>query len=159
MHQSAYKRGVGAELHIAEMADFATEAASAGKFVSVTSLDIDGAFETASHRLLVETLVERRVDRGIIRSIANWLQQREFCIKQKSRGGTFLSGKCKVTRGVPRGGVSSLVLWVIFFRRAQDALVEQWRANKDLFEHCVSLDLVYAGDATGLLASVTPRCY
>ena len=76
--QYAYKRGVGAELHKAELLDFATELVNSGHHVGVTILDVDGAFGTVSHRLLIETLRDHRVDKYVIRSVSTWLQNRIF---------------------------------------------------------------------------------
>ena len=82
---------MGTELHVAEMVDFAAELVTAGNYVSITSLDIDGAFDTVSHRVLIETLKEHRVDKYVIRSISGWLLNRSFRVRLRTSGGVFFS--------------------------------------------------------------------
>ena len=48
-HQFAYRRSIGAELHVAELVDFAVEALGKRHYVWITSLDVDGAFDAISH--------------------------------------------------------------------------------------------------------------
>ena len=96
--------------------DFATESVNDGKFVSMPSLDIDGAFDTVSRGLLIETLEAHQVNRYVIRSIVTWLLNRVFRIKLKTGAGAFFSRQCPVSRGALQGGVLSPVLRILFSR-------------------------------------------
>ena len=48
--------GRGAEMHIAELADFTQENLASGKLVYLSSLDVEGAFDFVPHRVLLSEL-------------------------------------------------------------------------------------------------------
>ena len=60
-NQYAYKQHGGTDMRLAELADFAGENVMAGRYVYVSSLDIDGAFDSGPHDKLVDALILRGI--------------------------------------------------------------------------------------------------
>ena len=63
--QYAYSRSRGCEMHLTMLTDFIAEQLLAGQFVYVASLDIDGAFDAASHDSLMPVLWETQAVRTL----------------------------------------------------------------------------------------------
>ena len=150
--QFAYRRGRGTEMHLAELSDFAAENVGSGKYVYLSSLDIDGAFDSVPHHLLVRALHRFGVDGYTKRYVATWLTQRSFRMRLKTNSGPFFSGPRPISRGLPQGGVLSPLLWLVIFNDIQSFLEEQRKKEPETFAGAIFLDLIYADDITSLFA-------
>ena len=61
-------------MHLATMANFVTDNLRRGRFAYVASLDIEGAFDTAPHEGLSETLWGTQIDPHLIRFMEMWIR-------------------------------------------------------------------------------------
>ena len=100
---------------LAELTDFAAEKVREEKYVYVSSLDIDGAFDTVPHHLLANALAEVKVDWYILRFMCGWLRKRKFRTRLNTDAGTFISKTRPKYRGLPQGGKISPLLWLVLF--------------------------------------------
>ena len=155
--QYAYRRNRGAGAHLIEFRDFAREANRAGDYVYVASVDMDGAFDTVPHKLLVQTVEQLGVDPYVCRYLHKWLTKRIFTVRLQTATGRCYSSWRGIGRGVPQGGILSPFLWALHV----DSLLEQ--VSQARLEYPAELvtvkacDLLYADDLLCALAHHNPK--
>ena len=110
MWPSTVWNGAGAEMCLFEFVGFTSEGVADGMFVHISSIEIDGAFDTVPHHRLILTLEGPEVEPCIVRYMSKWLNNRKFQARLSATAGRFFSNYREITRGVPRGGVISPLL-------------------------------------------------
>ena len=138
--QYAYKRGRGAELRLVGLSDVVREPWAAGRCVYVAALDVDEAFDTAPHKLLVEPLEKWGVDSSVCRYAHAWLGARRFQVRLNAPQGARYSDYEGVSRGLPQGGVLPPFLWLAEFkslraglRRRRELRSRGWGGDTPIF--------------------------
>ena len=106
-------------MNLAETFDFAAEYAAEGKFIHMSSSDIDGAFDAVPHYQLALALERMEIDPHILRFVTLWLRQRSFRIRLRTAAGMFFSKPHPITRGLPQVGVLSPLFWLVLFNVIQ----------------------------------------
>ena len=77
--QHAYRGSRGAEAHLLELLDFVQEEREAGSYVYKASVDVDNAFDTVPHGMLMRTAENLGVSPHVCRYLHNWLKKRLIC--------------------------------------------------------------------------------
>ena len=99
--QYAYRRERGTEHHLLEMSDFVRQMRSQNRFTSITSIDVNGAFDTVPHKSLMRTVESLGVSPHVCRYLAQWLSSRVFRIRLATPGGRFYSSWRSLSQGLP----------------------------------------------------------
>ena len=144
-------------MHLLELCDFASQGLAKGGLVYLASLDIDGAFDTVPHALLVRKLEKEGVDRYVVRYVATRLMERSFRVRLHTPAGKFYSSKRSISREVPQGGVLSPLLWLIHFNKVHERLAALRAAEEEIFGGIGCMDLIYADDVATLLVHSDAR--
>ena len=79
-------------MHMAELADFAQEGVAQNRFIYLTSLDIQGAFDFVPHAVLLRELQALRVSPIYLSYVETWLSRRSFRVRLRSSTGCLYSG-------------------------------------------------------------------
>ena len=133
--QYAYRAARGTEMHLSGVYDFVRAHSSKGGYVYLAGLDISGAFDTAPHSRLLETMASAGADPYILRFLGEWLRERRFRARLATPKSRFASRSWPVTRGLPQGGVLSSFLWIVYFNSLRAEIrEEQKRWAEDLRE-------------------------
>ena len=122
------------------------------KYVYESSLDIDGAFDTVPHLLLVNALAEMEVDWYILRFMCGWLRKRKFRIRLNTAAGTFISKTRPISRGLPQGGKISPLLWLVLFDEVLPKIERKRAEEPEVFGEANFQDFIYADDITTVFA-------
>ena len=85
--QYAYRRQRGTETQLLQFHDFIREELLKGHCVYAASVDIDSAFDTVSHDLLVKTAEDMGVNPYVCRYIYAWLMRRLFSVRLRTPTG------------------------------------------------------------------------
>ena len=76
--------------------------------VAIASLDLSKAFDSLSHELILEKLIEKDVDSSGIKWIQSYLKNRKQCVKF----GKVISDEEYVESGVPQGSILGPLLFI-----------------------------------------------
>ena len=120
--QVAYRRSRGTEPQLLELADFVREMPPRGKRAYTASVNVDGAFDTASHSQLMQTMDNLGVDCYAHRYLVTWLSQSQLSVCPYDPKGRFYKSWRHLSR-VLQGGFLSPVLWLLHFNSLAPKLV------------------------------------
>ena len=115
--QYAYQRARSTEILLADLDHFVTTSRNKNKTVYLMGLDIAGAFDSAAHQKIIDSLEYFAVPVELQRFIGIWLTQRNFRMRLATPIGTVYSKRKGPTKGVPQGGVLSPLLWLLHIDR------------------------------------------
>ena len=116
------------------------------------SLDISGPLDAVPHHLLASALGEMGLDKHILRYVGQRLGARKLRVRLRTAVGDFKSKDRPISRGLPRGGVLSPLLWLVFFNDLPTRRAAFREEYPEIFGRVSSKDLIYAGDITAVFA-------
>ncbi|KAJ7421586.1 hypothetical protein BTVI_17703 [Pitangus sulphuratus] len=99
--QGSFTRGKSCLLNMISFYEKVTHLVDQGKPVNVIFLDFSNAFDTVSHRILLDKLSSTQLDKRIMWWVSNWLTGRA----QRAIGNEGTSDWFPVTSGVPQGSI------------------------------------------------------
>ena len=102
-----------------------TTAVTRGDLAFLARVDVDGSFGTVPHASLTRTLEREGVDSFYCRFLHTWLTGRSFQVGLTAEDGARYSNPHWIGRGLPRGGVSSPVLWLVHFNSLRTRMVNR----------------------------------
>ena len=103
--QYGFKPQHSTEMAIAEVIRFVNEEGSR-KYAALIALDIKSAFDTASHRLILQRMTARGVPGNLVKLTASFFSDRSVSLYHES-----LCQSRALSRGCPQGSVSGPSLW------------------------------------------------
>ena len=99
------------------------------ELVCLESLDIRGAFDTASRDLLIEPLRGTGIDGYTARFVEMWLRQRTFRVRVISPKVRSRSKRIGMVPGLPPGGIMSPLLWLSLFNKVADRILSAFHEH------------------------------
>ena len=113
-------------------------------------LDIAGAFDSAAHQKIIDSLVFYGIPTELCRFIGIWLTHRTFKMRLGTPIGTVYSKFKDPTKGVPQGGVLSPLLWLLHINRITIQTRETMKKTAPLRTSGWSLLIqIFADDVSG----------
>ena len=122
------------------------------RLVYVFSVDVDGAFDAAPNKKLVETVKDLGAARYICRYLSKWLTNRVFSARLSTRNGRNFCSRQRLRRGLPQGGVSPPFLWILHFNPFAQRLVDSRNARIGPAQEVIFRALRYADDVVRMMA-------
>ena len=81
------------------------------RYSAVISLDVEGAFDSVRHSILLRRSREMGRPDYFLSFISAWLSGRKFRVKLRTPGALYLSAIFALQTGLPQGGISSPEPW------------------------------------------------
>ena len=116
------------EFHLLGPSDFAKEPRGAGFLVCASAADVDGAFASAHHGLLLRTLDEWGAGPFLSRLVHNRPTARSFQVRLDAPRGRLRSTCAGIPRSAPQWGVSSPASWLAHFNPFREDLMARGAA-------------------------------
>ena len=100
-------------MHLLEPHTFVSQAQKAGDITYLAPVGVASAFDAAQHASLIKTLDQAGTGTYIWRYLRHWLDSLSSRVRPLSPNGRLRSAQRRISRGLPRGGVVSPLLWII----------------------------------------------
>ena len=111
-HQYGFRKFHSTQDAVLKLTDHCVRAFEAGEYCITVFLDLSRAFDSVSHRILLEKLKSAyKFDHLSLTLIESYLTGRQQCVI----GGASMSGRLTVRRGVPQGSILGPLLFLLFF--------------------------------------------
>ena len=107
-NQHAYKKSFSTVTCLFEFIESIRHHMDKKDLVAVASLDLSKAFDSLSHALILDKLIQKDVDKSVAKWIKSYLENRKQCVKF----GKILSDEEEVESGVPQGSILGPLLFI-----------------------------------------------
>jgi hypothetical protein len=108
--QSGFRRGFSTDTCLIYLTDFIRKETDQGNYVGMLLLDLQKAFDTVDHSILIMKLSASGLGKNIVRWFSSYLSDRQQLV---DISGTF-SSTATVTCGVPQGSILGPLLFLIY---------------------------------------------
>ena len=106
--QHAYKKSYSTVTCLFEFIESIQNHMDKKDLVAVASLDLSKAFDSLSHALILDKLIQKDVDKTVAKWIKSYLENRKQCVKFDK----VLSDEEQVESGVPQGSILGPLLFI-----------------------------------------------
>ena len=108
LNQSGFRGGFSTDTSLSSLSDFVKKEIGKGNFVGMVSIDLQKAFDTVDHSILIDKLHAAGVDN--VEWFRSYLTDRRQCVDIAGTRSDFLSVSC----GVPQGSILGPLLFLVY---------------------------------------------
>ena len=134
--QHAYRRYHSTNTCLFELTETALKYIDEGYLVAIASLDLSKAFDSLSHELILQKLLDMELDGTAVQWVKSYLENR----KQVVKFGNIISDEESVESGVPQGSILGPLL---FITCTND--IEKEMEGYDIFSYADDMQILVKG--------------
>ena len=138
--QSGFRNGYSTETCLIHLSDFVRNEVSQGRFVGMVLLDLQKAFDTVNHNILLKKLEVMGLDSACVKWFRSYLSNRHQVVTVQ----TVLSDSLPIKCGVPQGSILGPILFMCYINDMCTCVNE-------------SKLLLYADDSVLLYSDTNPK--
>ena len=108
--QSGFKQNFSTDSCLIHLSDYIRNNQDKGEYTGMVVIDLQKAFDTVNHKILLSKLQALGLDQVAIKWFASYLEDRQQILQI----GDTHSDSCSIKCGVPQGSILSLLLFLIY---------------------------------------------